>query len=315
LGPPQHDDTGETFRLVEAVERFADELPSSLLEQWTSSQEPEWLHNLRSGINVRFIQSQRLIEQSTRANRRGATAAIVRYSQTLSALIQVTLARYAEVSQGKDRTFPQRLLAESKPVSMTRTQIHEKLVALEEKRQSLVKAGLLDVSPEGGFGASLPINDDQLNVLTIYVNDVEEKLHVFDETAAKIDLFKNIIAKLFKYKELAIDRSAGFTFSTADRAPLPLTALSSGEQHEVVLLASLLLNEKPASLFLIDEPEISLHVYWQKQFLRDLTAITSLLNVDVILATHSPQVINDRWDLTVQLGGPAGELYQNARPS
>lgn len=52
---------------------------------------------------------------------------------------------------------------------------------------------------------------------------------------------------------------------------------------------------------LIDEPELSLHVVWQKQFLDDLLKIIELQKINVIIATHSPQIINNRWDLTVDL--------------
>lgn len=305
---------GDTLGLHDVIEQFGDELPPGTVGRWSRTSEPQWFTALRNQMHVRFIQSQRLVEQSSgRDGSIRATAAIVRYSQLLSTLIQSTLAKYAEVSQSKDRTFPQRLLTNSdRP--RNRDEIHATLEALEAKRESLVKAGLLDVSREDNFGASLPINDDQLRVLSIYIRDVEEKLDVFDETAAKIDLFKNIVSKLFKYKRLTIDRSNGFAFSTDDNRPLALTNLSSGEQHEIVLLSSVLLNDQPASLFLIDEPEISLHVFWQKQFLRHLVAIVSMLHVDVIIATHSPQIINNRWDLTVQLSGPAEKGSPDASP-
>jgi predicted ATPase len=52
---------------------------------------------------------------------------------------------------------------------------------------------------------------------------------------------------------------------------------------------------------LIDEPEISLHVDWQLQFLEDIKNVISLSPFDVLLATHSPLIINRRWDLTVEL--------------
>jgi predicted ATP-binding protein involved in virulence len=55
---------------------------------------------------------------------------------------------------------------------------------------------------------------------------------------------------------------------------------------------------------LIDEPELSLHVGWQESFLRDIQEIARIRNFDVLIATHSPQIINDRWDLTVELRGP-----------
>ena len=43
---------------------------------------------------------------------------------------------------------------------------------------------------------------------------------------------------------------------------------------------------------------------WQQLFLNDLEEITKLVGFDVLIATHSPQIINDRWDLTVELKGP-----------
>jgi predicted ATP-binding protein involved in virulence len=57
-------------------------------------------------------------------------------------------------------------------------------------------------------------------------------------------------------------------------------------------------------LILIDEPELSLHVAWQVQFLKDLARVIKLSSFDVLLATHSPQIIDTRWDLTVELKGP-----------
>ena len=63
----------------------------------------------------------------------------------------------------------------------------------------------------------------------------------------------------------------------------------------------------PNSLILIDEPELSLHIYWQQRFLQDLDEITKLSQFDVLIATHSPQIIQNRWDLTVELKGPEDE--------
>jgi predicted ATP-binding protein involved in virulence len=80
--------------------------------------------------------------------------------------------------------------------------------------------------------------------------------------------------------------------------------LSSGEQHELVLLYELLFKVKPNSLVLIDEPELSLHVGWQVQFLKDLQEITKLADLDILMATHSPDIIQDRWDLTAELKRP-----------
>ena len=80
--------------------------------------------------------------------------------------------------------------------------------------------------------------------------------------------------------------------------------LSSGEQHEIVLLFELLFETKPNSLILVDEPELSLHVAWQREMLKDLQDMADLSDFRAILATHSPQIIGERWDLTIELKGP-----------
>jgi predicted ATP-binding protein involved in virulence len=71
-----------------------------------------------------------------------------------------------------------------------------------------------------------------------------------------------------------------------------------------VLLYELLFKTKQNALILIDEPELSLHVAWQVEFLNDLARVIKLSSFDVILATHSPQIINDQFDLAVELKGP-----------
>ena len=53
---------------------------------------------------------------------------------------------------------------------------------------------------------------------------------------------------------------------------------------------------------MIDEPEISLNVVWQRRFLDDLERIVELRDFDVLIATHSPQIISDKWDWMVALG-------------
>jgi predicted ATP-binding protein involved in virulence len=103
---------------------------------------------------------------------------------------------------------------------------------------------------------------------------------------------------------MSIDKEKGFLFRTEEGQPLNPSYLSSGEQHMLVVLSELLFRVEPNSLVMIDEPEISLHVSWQQQFLRDIESVTKLALFDVLIATHSPQIVYDRMDqLTVELQG------------
>jgi predicted ATP-binding protein involved in virulence len=138
--------------------------------------------------------------------------------------------------------------------------------------------------------------------LLVYLKDSEDKIRVFDDLLNKLELFTSILnERRFTYKSIKIDRKTGFIFQTNKGKELNLTDLSSGEQHEVVLLYELIFKANPNTLVLIDEPEISLHVTWQKEFLSDLLKILELQKMQVIVATHSPQIINDRWDLVFNL--------------
>ncbi|HEY0755776.1 MAG TPA: AAA family ATPase [Ktedonobacteraceae bacterium] len=73
---------------------------------------------------------------------------------------------------------------------------------------------------------------------------------------------------------------------------------------EKLLFYELLFKASPGSLIMIDEPEISLHVVWQEHFLQDVQDITRLADVDVLIATHSPDIIDGHRDLVVELEGP-----------
>jgi predicted ATP-binding protein involved in virulence len=112
-----------------------------------------------------------------------------------------------------------------------------------------------------------------------------------------------LLTTSFFIKKISISKEEGFVFSWNGQK-ISVSSLSSGEQHELVLLYEMLFKLPPNSLVLIDEPELSLHVFWQQQFLKDLKRITQLSSFDALIATHSPQIIHDRWDLAVELTGP-----------
>jgi predicted ATP-binding protein involved in virulence len=140
--------------------------------------------------------------------------------------------------------------------------------------------------------------------LTIYIKDMKEKLSVFDQIAGQTGRLMDILNKRFKYKQLSLHRTQGFQFNSLTGASIEISDLSSGEQHELVLLYELLFRIPEKSLILIDEPEISLHVAWQASFLGDLMGILKSTNSYGVVATHSPTLIGPRWDLTTKLSGP-----------
>jgi len=124
------------------------------------------------------------------------------------------------------------------------------------------------------------------------------------EDSEKVVLYADIINNRFMHKDVSVTKEEGLVISTVDGRKLPPEFLSSGEQHVLYLYFELLFNIGPDSLILIDEPELSLHILWQQEFLKDLGRILALADFDILIATHSPQIIHDRWDLAVELKGP-----------
>ncbi len=76
----------------------------------------------------------------------------------------------------------------------------------------------------------------------------------------------------------------------------PFRDLSSGEQQIVSLVVKIIAQAEQECLFLVDEPEISLHVSWQRVLPRVLSVISRYFSCDILVATHSPLLISSVFD-------------------
>ncbi len=314
------DDQGHQYTLLEILDLF----PEATL---MLPQEFRSIQNLPPGfldLQVFFIETNRLgpdpasIDSSVdeeSAYRRAFTSRerqprpmlsrVKAFSKDLVQRIRSVLTDYAKNSQESDRTFPERLVrfVSDRESALAEREILDELTELEKKRQRLIHLGLLD--SESGL-KDLAEEDIRRapEALTIYVRDVQQKLKVFDELAGRIGGLIDIVNSRFNYKHLKIDRERGFEAISDQHETIQLEDLSSGEQHELVVLYELLFRVPKDALVLVDEPEISLHVAWQSQFLSDLIGILQATDAYAIVATHSPTIIGSRWDLTKELKGP-----------
>ena len=300
--------TEETFSLEEIIERFSEYLPQGI--NLVQKSAPKWIEHLNTAVHVRLIETQRL--DTPRRSRRCAdyesgsaiSPAIMMHSADLADRIGRQEKDYGALAQTLDRTFPIRYVQQKRKISLSEVALRARLQAIEARRARLEEAGLLGREVTG-FEMPQQMDDADRGVLSVYVDDIERKLSVFDDLAARIDLFREIVNGHFQYKRMLIHKDKGFRFrSTRTDEELDASDLSSGEQHEVVVLYELLFHLRANSLVLIDEPELSLHIAWQEEFLRDLQRIIKLSPFDAVIATHSPQIVNNRWDLAVELTGP-----------
>ncbi|MFN0201843.1 MAG: AAA family ATPase [Bacteroidia bacterium] len=108
--------------------------------------------------------------------------------------------------------------------------------------------------------------------------------------------------KLFIEKLNALFHNTGKTFEEENfvfikkghKTPIEITQLSSGEKQVMLLLLTALLQRDKPCILLLDEPEISLHLEWQRRIIQDILSLNS--NCQLIIATHSPSIYFNGWN-------------------
>lgn len=265
-------------------------------------------------VSSYFIDSQRLLSENYYAARVDSSAEFVRgkrmtlqarineYSERLKGKLNKAQTEHSRLSQEKDRSFPSRVLkAVEEGVSPDPATIRAGYKEQSEFRDRLAKVVSVDLSerlelPEG------ELKNWALALLYLYVKDTKEKFQPFANLLERIELLQEIVNKRLLNKRLEVTASDGMVVSRDDGERIALDSLSTGEQHEIILMFDLLLNVENGATVLIDEPEISLHVAWQLSFIPDVRKIADLVGFRFLVATHSPYIINDEWDRAVDLG-------------
>lgn len=110
------------------------------------------------------------------------------------------------------------------------------------------------------------------------------------ETRTK-EIFSQIELFLRTLKIFITDKA--FEFSSGDlrispAAGVTIERLSSGEKQLLILLIEALLQRQRPFVFLADEPELSLHIAWQRMIVRAIRDLNP--NAQIIVATHSPEI-------------------------
>ena len=129
-------------------------------------------------------------------------------------------------------------------------------------------------------------------------NRIIEKLQAgYAEAAQQISQkktrFQDIVDELFSDTGKKMIRTANeLQFTQIGEVLLPYR-LSSGEKQILIILLTVLVEDNEPYVLFMDEPEVSLHMEWQKRLI-DL-CIELNPNVQIILTTHSPAVVMNGW--------------------
>ena len=129
-------------------------------------------------------------------------------------------------------------------------------------------------------------------------NRIIEQLQAGNTEAAqklseKKKRFQDMVDELFAETGKRIVRSENeLRFTQIGEVLLPYQ-LSSGEKQMLVILLTVLVEDDQPYVLFMDEPEVSLHIEWQKRLIDLIVELNP--NVQIILTTHSPAVVMNGW--------------------
>lgn len=189
-----------------------------------------------------------------------------------------SLTKLRSMSEGDFEEFRVRLNADIFTSSDQRT--------LDEKISKLRKRSTGQPSSEGRF-------------LGMFVEQLIEAHTRTKAQEQSLNDFMAIITKYlrpakfadFKEDSFRILQLGGPGQESDSPSVIALEHLSSGEKQIVALFAYLFLSKRKRMLVLIDEPELSLSVPWQKTFLTDILSSSGCAGL--LTVTHSPFVFDN----------------------
>ena len=116
----------------------------------------------------------------------------------------------------------------------------------------------------------------------------------------QISSFITILNRYLNDKTVHYNIFDGLTLHVSDQILRP-DQLSSGEKHLLLLFLNVFTASDQSALFLIDEPELSLNIKWQRNLVDSLLILSKDSGCQFILATHSIELLTKHRSRVVRL--------------
>jgi predicted ATPase len=120
------------------------------------------------------------------------------------------------------------------------------------------------------------------------VSDIDEVEKRIAQATAPRDELQNMIKKMFTGSKEIVFGDRKIDVKAHDKE-IGLSSLSSGEKHIMRIFIETLMADQNS--IIIDEPELSMHIDWQKDLLKTMRQLNP--KAQIIIATHSPEVMAD----------------------
>lgn len=138
-------------------------------------------------------------------------------------------------------------------------------------------------------------------LLKPYIKSLEGRLQAVEPIYRLVDRFVTTVNNFLGDKSITYKLSQGFSIHNRLGNHLTAAQLSSGEQQLLLLFCYVLTARDNPSVFMIDEPEISLNIKWQRQLIQSLLDITEGATIQFIFASHSMELLSQHRARVVKL--------------
>lgn len=126
-----------------------------------------------------------------------------------------------------------------------------------------------------------------------FSNDKIDVAKKREEIFGKQRYFINTVNRLFQATGKVYNEEVNKIEFKIDDTTITPYQLSSGEKQLLIILLTALVQDGQPFIFLLDEPEISLHLDWQEQLIEIIRTLNP--NCQLIIVTHSPGIMMDGW--------------------
>lgn len=167
----------------------------------------------------------------------------------------------------------------------TQSKILEKLESLITTKQGIYLSSQID------------------NFLSLYLKNIEQKNRVISRYVTPFTSLEKIINSLFDGKKIEISINEElkniFKIITQANDEIEVQHLSSGEKNLMLIFFHFLFEVDEKTLFMIDEPELSLHIDWQYSLVKNFQEYSN--GNQILVVTHSPDVMQNHRELEINL--------------
>ena len=172
----------------------------------------------------------------------------------------------------------------------------DELVSLKERNSHFSKYGLTPELDIEDIIRSLQPPLKHVNILKIvlgpYLEGQKARLDALQELQNVMNSFVSLLENFYTHKRVAVHLERGLEIKTNTGHDLSPTTLSSGEKQLLLLFCHAISARKERTILMIDEPEISLNVKWQRELIPALLTCMSGTAFQLVLATHSVELLS-----------------------